>query len=250
MTALHRAGRTAPVLAAMVAGAAMMASGMVPANARAGVRFGIEAAGQFTQMPQNASGSGFIAHESRWSGTGGARLVAEWPLPWQLALASGLGYDELAQVDHFHGNLVILPAGTTLPFLQDWRTRVRALTLPVAIRWSVGPLRLGAGAEANYVLAAYRKVEPGPVTPALVASPRRSAHPAAIIFENLRLSGDARDQFHRWNAAATGSVGVAPAWGRHEVRADLRWREGLVRFSKLNPGSRTRAATLALGMMW
>jgi hypothetical protein len=220
--------------------------------ASATVRFGAEGAVQWTSF---ARGGTALVPEilpggrvTSWTGEGG--LTAELPLRGRWTLAGALAWSPIGDREKFA--LLGLGGGT-------FYTSLRMVALPVRLEWRRAGWRLGAGPEARYLVSAHGKLEDATVSfggipgPARARPARGTAAPTAQIFENVgSLDGvDITDAFERWTVAASGLVGRDFPAGRHVLRTELRWSEGLMNASKLsNPTRRTRAAQLGLGLLW
>jgi hypothetical protein len=176
------------------------------------------------------------------------------PLRGGLALATGLEYGE--HLDDSRWGLTVVTFGSSLNTQAELQTRLRTLVLPVRLEWCPGRWRLGAGPEVRYLVRADQRW-PYPSDGFVVARssvvPGRNPGPKALIFESVSPNKwyDATSLYRRWSLAAQFAAGREFPAGSHLLRADVRWSEGITH-QQWNAAStrRTRAAQLALGLLW
>ncbi len=226
-----------------------LACGARPATAA--VRYGAEGALQWTSCARGGSTAIPEAlsqdRVTAWTGEGG--LTAELPLRGSWTLAGALAWSPIGDRQKYA--MPGLGGGT-------FYTSLRMVALPVRLEWRRANWRLGAGPEVRYLTSARLRLEDvqsfgGITAPARARPVRGPVTPAAQIFENVgTLDGaDVTDVFERWSVAASGLVGRDFRAGRHVLRTELRWSEGLTDVAKsTNPTRRTRAAQLGLGLLW
>jgi hypothetical protein len=236
--------------------------------ARAGVRFGVEGGlqigglrGSFADLaalplPELPYDYLKILHPGE-STTGRIGLIAEVPLRGPWAVTAGLAYAPLMDTHYYEygyewGSTISTEAGAL-------RTHLRMMTLPVRLEWRHGAWRLGLGPEVRYLAAAKRDLHDVDVRrmgvllnqadPGRGRASENSIEDAAAY--RFTVDGDVTDCYERWSLAASAVAGLQKPVGRHAVRCDLRWIEGLTNLSAL-PGlsQRTRAVELGVGLLW
>ena len=248
--------RTFVILSCVVAAIALAAS---PSTARP--RFGVVAGPQLTQLAWEGDPVDMTTEprvDWPWTTFGGA--TAELALGGRFALATGLEYGEHA--DHRHWGVTAILDGTSVTGETQRQVRLRYVSLPLRVEWRPGRWRLGGGPEVRLLVSGDERwffPAPDPSYPVHEGSPAWAAvhgpiaGPDAVIFESVRVDRwyDITDLLERWSLAVQFAAGREFPVGRHAVRADVRFSQGLT--DQWKPGWSSEsscAAQLALGFLW
>ncbi len=225
---------------------------LAPAS-RASVRCGLTGSANLTTFtPLLLSDEGLGSHDAwSWAGAGGLQL--EVPLRPHFVLASGLEYGDIA--DRVGFTVVFTDPYSSATIKFDFYRRLHTLSMPVRLEWRAGNWRLGAGPEVLYLLRAdARWSEPVIYTaPSSATAAGRRTGPAAQIFEGSSVTdwNDITSNYRRWSLAMQVAAAREVPLGRHTVRIDGRWSEGLTDWAWAPAATqRVRAARFGLGLLW